>query len=93
VANARTGQQLALGAGMLAEIEERRPDLDLLAAAAVRRAPWLIVHGAEDETVPAAEAHRLAERASGRTELLVIPGASHTFGGRHPFAGPRSEHL
>ncbi|HET9211202.1 MAG TPA: prolyl oligopeptidase family serine peptidase [Thermoanaerobaculia bacterium] len=88
VANARTGQQLALGAGMLVDIEERRADLDLLAAAAVRRAPWLIVHGAEDESVPVAEAHRLAEHAAGRAELLVIPGASHTFGSRHPFAGP-----
>jgi dienelactone hydrolase len=88
VANARTGQQLALGAGMLAEVEERAPELDLLAAAAARRAPWLIVHGAGDESVPVAEAHRLAERATGRTELLVIPGASHTFGSRHPFAGP-----
>src|SRR4051794_7373602 len=34
VANARTGQQLALGAGMLAEVEERAPELDLLVAAA-----------------------------------------------------------
>jgi dienelactone hydrolase len=88
VVNARTGQQLALGLGLLAEIEERRADFDLLAAAAGRRAPWLIVHGAEDEAVPVAEAHRLAARATGETELLVIPGASHTFGSRHPFAGP-----
>ena len=88
VANARTGQQLALGLGLLADIEERRAELDLLAAAAARRAPWLIVHGAEDESVPISDAHRLAERAAGPAELLVIPEASHTFGSRHPFAGP-----
>jgi len=88
VTNARTGQQLALGAGLLAEVEERAPELDLLAAAATRRAPWLIVHGAEDESVPVAEAHRLAGHATGRAELLVVPGGSHTFGSRHPFAGP-----
>ena len=88
VANARTGQQLALGTGLLADVEEHRRELDLLAAAAARRAPWLIVHGAEDESVPVAEAHRLAEHAAGRAELLVVPGASHTFGSRHPFAGP-----
>jgi dienelactone hydrolase len=89
VANARTGQRLALGRGMLAEIEERRAELDILAAASTRHAPWLIVHGAEDESVPVAEAHRLAEHAGdGRMELLVVPGASHTFGARHPFAGP-----
>ena len=42
---------------MLAEIEERRAELDILAAASTRHAPWLIVHGAEDESVPVAEAH------------------------------------
>lgn len=88
VTNARTGQQLALGPGLLAEVEEHRAELDLLAAAAARRAPWLIVHGAEDESVPAAEGYRLAGGATGETELLVIPGAGHTFGSRHPFAGP-----
>ena len=88
VVNARTGQELALGRALLDDVEERRAELDLLAAAAARRAPWLIVHGAEDESVPVEEAHRLAGRAGGEKELLVIPGANHTFGGRHPFAGP-----
>ena len=60
-------------------------DRDLLAAAGRRTAPWLVVQGAEDETVPAEEARRLAAAAS---ELLLIPGADHTFGARHPFAGP-----
>jgi uncharacterized protein len=86
--NARTGQRLALGPALLAEIEELRPDLDIQAAAAARRAPWLIVHGEEDESVPVAEGRRLAEAGGGGTELRVIPGASHTFGSRHPFAGP-----
>ena len=58
---------------------------DLLAAAGRRTAPWLLVQGTEDETVPAEEARRLAAAAS---ELLLIPGADHTFGARHPFAGP-----
>lgn len=88
VANARTGQWLALGREMLEEIEAHPADLDLSTAAAARRAPWLIVHGAEDESVPAEEGHLLAARAGGKKELLVIPGANHTFGSRHPFAGP-----
>ncbi|HYO15153.1 MAG TPA: alpha/beta fold hydrolase [Thermoanaerobaculia bacterium] len=88
VVNARTGQRLALGRGMLADVEGRRAELDLLAAAAERRAPWLLVHGTEDESVLVAEAHRLAERAAGEAELTLVPGASHTFGSRHPFAGP-----
>jgi uncharacterized protein len=64
------------------------PDLDVLAAAAALRAPWLIVQGGEDETVPVEEGRRLAGQAGGEHELLVIPGAGHNFGSRHPFAGP-----
>ncbi|HET9225293.1 MAG TPA: alpha/beta fold hydrolase [Thermoanaerobaculia bacterium] len=82
VVNARTGQQLALGLDLLEELET----LDILAAARTIRIPWLIVHGEDDETVPVAEADRLAEVSAG--ELLRIPGANHTFGVRHPFVCP-----
>lgn len=91
VVNARTGQQLALGRGLLEDLEAHRAELDLSEAAASRRAPWLIVHGGRDESVPAAEGERLADasrRASPPAELLLIPEADHTFGSRHPFAGP-----
>jgi dipeptidyl aminopeptidase/acylaminoacyl peptidase len=87
VVNARTGQQLALGLGLLEELETRE-DLDVLAPARAVRAPWLIVHGEDDESVPVAEADRLAEASSGSHELLRIPDANHTFGARHPFVGP-----
>jgi dipeptidyl aminopeptidase/acylaminoacyl peptidase len=90
VVNARTGQQLALGLGLLEDVEKHRAELDVLAAAARRTAPWLIVHGEEDESVPADEARRLAAASGSMTpaELLLLPGANHTFGARHPFAGP-----
>lgn len=88
VVNARTGQRLALGLGLLEDLEANRTGLDLQEAAARRRAPWLIVHGEEDETVPAGEARLLAGHAAGDRELLLVPAASHTFGSRHPFSGP-----
>ncbi len=88
VENARTGQKLALGPEMLAEVEAAPPALDLLAAAGRRRAPWLIVHGEADESVPADEGRALAGAAAEPSELLEIPEGSHTFGARHPFAGP-----
>jgi dienelactone hydrolase len=65
-------------------------DLDVLAAAADVRAPWLIVQGGEDETVPAEAGRRLAglaRSAGGEHELREIAGANHSFGSRHPFAG------
>ncbi len=89
VINSRTGQRLALGPGLLEDVERNAAgSLDIRAAAGRRAAPWLIVHGADDESVPAAEATELDERAAGTHELLSIPGAGHTFGARHPFAGP-----
>jgi uncharacterized protein len=88
VVNTRTGQQLALGLGLLEDLEAHAEDLDILAAAGVRRAPWLIVHGEDDESVPIFDGERLAEASSGGHELLRIAGASHTFGARHPFVGP-----
>jgi dipeptidyl aminopeptidase/acylaminoacyl peptidase len=88
VVNARTGQQLALGLGLLEDLETRGDELDVLAAARTVRAPWLIVHGEEDESVPVTEADRLAAASTGVHEVLRIPGASHTFGARHPFVGP-----
>ncbi|HEV7785397.1 MAG TPA: dienelactone hydrolase family protein, partial [Thermoanaerobaculia bacterium] len=66
-------------------------DADVLAAAGEVRAPWLIVHGGEDKTVSSEAGRRLAglaQSTGGEHELLVVPGAGHTFGSRHPFAGP-----
>jgi uncharacterized protein len=89
VVNSRTGQRLALGLGLLEDVEHNAAgSLDVLAAAGRRAAPWLIVHGGDDESVPAAEAAELDARAAGTHELLAIPAAGHTFGVRHPFAGP-----
>jgi dienelactone hydrolase len=89
VVNSRTGQQLALGRVLLEDVERHAAGrLDILAAAGRLAAPWLIVHGADDESVPAGEASELAAHTAGTHELLLVEGASHTFGARHPFAGP-----
>lgn len=89
IVNARTGQVLPLYTDLLDEIErEAGGRLDIRAAAARATAPWLIVHGTEDETVPFADAVALRD-ASGAavTELLAVDGAGHTFGSVHPWAG------
>lgn len=88
VVNARTGQILAMGLALLEDLEGHRAELDLARAAAERRAPWLLVHGEEDESVPAAEGRALAAAAAEPKELLLVPGGGHTFGARHPWAGP-----
>lgn len=91
IVNGRTGQELEIGALVLDDLERHREALDITAAASRVEAPWLIVHGVVDETVPAAEAETLASRAPQGHELLLVPEAGHTFGAVHPFAGPTRE--
>ena len=88
VTNSRTGQELPLGLGLLEDVERHGPALDPVAAARRRTAPWLLVHGGDDESVPAAEGERLAEAAGEPKELVIVEGAGHTFGARHPFDHP-----
>ncbi len=88
IVNARTGQTVPLGVEALDDLEADPERYDLLEAARRRAAPWLIVHGEHDPTVPFEEAGRLHGAASAPAELLRLPGADHTFGAKHPFAGP-----
>ena len=88
VRNARTEQDLPLGVGLLEDLEQRREELDIQAAATRRAAPWLLLHGTEDETVPFHEAELLARRAAAPCELAPVEGGSHTLGATHPFHGP-----
>jgi fermentation-respiration switch protein FrsA (DUF1100 family) len=88
IVNARTGQELSLDVAVLEDLEAHRPRLEPTIAANRRRAPWLIIHGEEDETVPVDESRRLAAGAASPCELLTVAGASHTFGAEHPFKGP-----
>ena len=91
ILNARTGQVMPLHDEARREIEaEAEGALDIERAAARVTAPWLIIHGDQDEAVPIDEARRLAAASTRRgtdTELVVIEGAGHTFGAAHPFAG------
>ena len=86
VRNQRTGEVLPLYPDILDDIEQNADTLDIPAAAARIRAPWLIVHGLVDETVPVAEARALAAAAPS-AELLLVEHTGHTFGAAHPWAG------
>lgn len=87
IPNARTGQTMWLGTGFLDDLEQNAAQLDIEAAAKRVDVPAWIAHGEADETVPVAEARSLAAWIPDAT-LDVIPGASHTFDGAHPFTGP-----
>jgi dipeptidyl aminopeptidase/acylaminoacyl peptidase len=88
VVNSRTGQILPMGVPFLDDVLANRARLDLHAAAGRLAAPWLLVHGRADETVPFEEAESLLAAARGVARLVAIDGGGHTFGAVHPFAGP-----
>jgi dienelactone hydrolase len=88
VVNLRTGQKLPMGLGLLEDLERNRERFDPLAAAAARKAPWLLVHGDADPTVPLREGEALAAAAAPPCLFERIPGGDHGFGAVHPFAGP-----
>ncbi|MBI4542292.1 MAG: alpha/beta fold hydrolase [Gemmatimonadetes bacterium] len=93
VVNTRTGQVLAIYTDTLDDCEAHSEGtLDVLAAAARIRIPWLIVHGQADETVPHLEAQQLHGASTpGCVELALAHAAGHTFGVRHPWAGSTPE--
>ena len=83
IPNSRTGEAIPLSTKLLDEVEAHGDTkLNVAEAASRIKVPWLIVHGAEDETVPVGEAEHLAGLSTG--ELKVLDGVNHSFGGKHP---------
>ena len=92
ILNTRTGDQLPLGPDTLHDIEKHADgSLNILAAAAALKVPWLLIHGESDESVPVSEGRALAAAAPPSTRSLFLEGAGHTFGAVHPFSGMTPE--
>jgi dienelactone hydrolase len=87
VTNARTGQVMRMGTELLDDVElHGNTKLNVAAAAAKIKVPWLIVHGTGDETVPSTNAERLHELSIGTSTLRLIEGANHGFDAKHPLS-------
>ena len=85
ITNARTGDVIPLSIEILHEVEEfGESKLNIASAAADIDVPWLIVHGTDDESVPVGEAERLSSLAGRKSEILLLEGVNHSFGGKHP---------
>jgi pimeloyl-ACP methyl ester carboxylesterase len=85
--NGRTGDVIPLDVGILEQVEELGTTaLNIPAAAERIRAPWLIVHGSDDETVPLHEAENLKSVAHTNATLRILEKVNHSFGGKHPLA-------
>lgn len=88
IPNARTNQLMRMNVSFLDDIESNIDLLDIKAAAAKLRIPFLIIHGREDLAVKVSDAEALYNSAdNGKTKLVIIENTGHTFGVEHPFKG------
>src|SRR5213080_2182351 len=88
ILNQRTGQQLPLKRDILDDLDAHGDTtLNVVRAAGSVRAPWLIVHGTAEESVPWGDGRDLHRAASDKTDLFLVDGAGHTFGAQHPWSG------
>lgn len=87
VVNGRTGQSMPIGLEALDDLEQHLEDYSPDNLAARIQVPHWLIHGDADSSVPVAESEVVAQAAGGRAHLVVLPGADHTFGSVHPFAG------
>ncbi|MBN4051444.1 alpha/beta hydrolase [bacterium AH-315-M05] len=84
VLNARTNQQMPLYYQFVEDFYQSKQRLDIPAAVKGMNIPQLIIHGTDDEAVPVEEAKRM-KQWNPNAELLLIDGAGHTFGAKHPY--------
>lgn len=93
--SSRTGQTLQMGKGWLQEQLDDPAGHDLLALAAHVTCPVLIVHGADDPSVPKACAEELSEALPGSSKVVIVPGADHVFKTTNPLPqdAPMSDQL
>jgi pimeloyl-ACP methyl ester carboxylesterase len=91
IENARTKQMMPIGPDYWVDVQQNRDRLDITAAAARVTQPWLIVHGDADPAVPVADAHALFAATGENAELMLVAGADHVFGVKHPYEGPSDD--
>jgi uncharacterized protein len=91
IQNARTKEWMPIGPDYWVDVQQHRDRLDIAAAAARVTQPWLIVHGDADPSVPVDDAHALFAAAGENAELMLVKGADHVFGVKHPYEGPTDD--
>lgn len=73
----RSGYRFVTASSSLDEAKEKTRFVTMQGLAARIRCPLLILHGERDNSVPVADAQRLASEAAGPVELKIIPNSIH----------------
>ncbi len=89
VVNGRNGEYLPLYWQLAEDMKANQERLNIKRAIENMDKPFMVAHGTEDEAVPQEEALKL-KRWNANVKLELIPGASHTYGGYHPY---EADHL
>lgn len=84
IENGRTKQQMPHYFQFYLNYKENESKLSIQGAVKKLKIPYLIIHGSEDETVPAKEAKDLLSWNS-NNQLVVVENANHSFGSIHPW--------
>ncbi len=84
----RTQRVLRIEAPLFRDLRTRAKELDVAAAVADLRAPFLLLHGSDDARAPLAEARALFFSNSLRADLQVLRGVGADLGVVHPMAEP-----
>jgi uncharacterized protein len=84
VLNARIGQNMPLYYQLAEDYLANKDRFSIQAAVRRLRQPLLVLHGEQDETLPVQMARDL-HAWHWEAELVLLPEATHTFGGKHPF--------
>ncbi len=84
VPNARTNQQMPIYYQFVEDYLMQEDRYNLQNCCSKLDQPALFIHGTNDATVPSLYAEKL-HSWSLNSELLLLEGGDHTFGGKHPF--------
>ncbi len=84
IPNVRTGKQMPLYYQLVEDFELNRARLDIPKVLPNMQQPLLILHGAQDETVPLQMAQAL-KNGKPDAEFHLLPQGDHSFGGQHPY--------
>ncbi|MCF2944821.1 alpha/beta hydrolase family protein [Paenibacillus tarimensis] len=90
VMNARTKQEMPIGAGFFDDLHSNRERFSIPKRLADLRLPVLLIQGDADSD-RLVEGHALMKSAASQHQYVTITGAGHTFGAVHPFTGPTAE--
>ena len=84
ILNMRTGQQMPLKYQIVEDFNENGDRFKVPKQVKNVKVPFLAIHGDSDETVPL-ESLKVLTKNNSKVLTHIIPNATHTFGGKHPW--------